>query len=111
MTKFKTNKKALAFKGAAVLIIAALLAALVFTGCPQTPTTTPKYKVTFGVEGGNGTIKAEEDGKEINTGTEVEAGKTVTFTATANSGYKFVKWQCNGTERTPALPQQCTRTR
>lgn len=34
MTKFKTNKKALAFKGAAVLIIAALLA-LVFTACKQ----------------------------------------------------------------------------
>ena len=99
MTKFKTNKKAQAFKRAAALIIAALMAALVFTGCPQTPKpTTPKYKVTFGVEGGNGTIKAEEDGKEINTGTEVEAGKTVTFTATANSGYKFVKWQCNGTD-------------
>lgn len=34
MTKFKTNKKALAFKGAAVLIIAALLT-LVFTACKQ----------------------------------------------------------------------------
>lgn len=99
MTKFKTNKKAQTFKRAAALIIAALMAALVFTGCPQTPKpTTPKYKVTFGVEGGNGTIKAEADGKEINTGTEVEAGKTVTFTATANSGYKFVKWLCNGSD-------------
>lgn len=102
MIKNSNNtKKAKVFtvRGAAALIIAALMAALVFTGCPQTPKpTTPKYKVTFGVEGGNGTIKAEEDGKEINTGTEVEAGKTVTFTATANSGYKFVKWQCNGTD-------------
>ena len=34
MTKCKTNKKVSAFKGVAVLIIAAILA-LVFTGCPQ----------------------------------------------------------------------------
>jgi len=109
MTKNSNNKKAHAFKRAAALITAALMAALVFTGCPHKPKeepkpTTPKYKVTFVVEGGNGTIKAEADGKEINTGTEVEEGKTVTFTATANSNYELEKWTLNGKEENGTAP-------
>ena len=109
MTKNSNNKKAHAFKRAAAFITAALMAALVFTGCPHKPKeepkpTTPKYKVTFAVEGGNGTIKAEADGKEINTGTEVEEGKTVTFTATANSNYELEKWTLDGKEENGTAP-------
>ena len=68
-------------KGGAALVTAALIvltlgAALVFTACPNnaggsgsgggTPPT-PKHAVTFGVDGGHGTLKAKADG-----GTETE---------------------------------------
>ncbi|WP_239447019.1 hypothetical protein [Treponema sp. Marseille-Q4523] len=66
-------------------------AALVFTGCSNgsdsggsTPPL-PKHAVTFSVEGGNGTIKAEVDGREIHTGDTVEQGKIVEFTATPDN--------------------------
>ncbi|MGI5085671.1 formylglycine-generating enzyme family protein [Treponema putidum] len=55
------------------------------------------YTVTFGVEGTNGTLKAEVDGNEINTGDSVQDGKTVTFTATPSSGYKVKEWKVDGT--------------
>lgn len=59
---------------------------------------TPTYAVAFGVDGENGTVKAKADG-----GTEtavslisVEKDKTVTFTATTNSGYKVKEWKVDG---------------
>ena len=61
-------------------------AALVFTSCSNgsdsgggTPPTS--FAVTFGVDGGNGTIKATVGGTEINSGDMVEQGKIVEFTA------------------------------
>jgi len=103
MTKFKTKHKALcAFKklGAAMLIIATLT--MCFTACKQTSggggggkqTPKPKHKVTFSVEGGNGTLKAKvEDIVETETSPiNVEEEKTVTFIATANDGYKVKGW-------------------
>ncbi len=76
-----------------VLAAFALAALLLFTACPNnaggskpTPSVpTPKHAVTFSVEGGNGTIKAEVDGREIHTGDLVEQGKIVEFTATADN--------------------------
>ena len=56
MTKFRTGKKAYAFRGAAALITAAFLT-LLFTACPNAngnKPTTPKYQVTFSVNGGGG---------------------------------------------------------
>ena len=53
----------------------------------------PKYTVTFGVDGTNGMLKAEVDGNEIHSGDKVTQGKTVTFTATPNSGYKVKEWK------------------
>ncbi|MGI5092005.1 leucine-rich repeat domain-containing protein [Treponema socranskii] len=72
-------------------------------GGTPTPTPTPPVPVscsiTFSVEGGHGTLKAKADG-----GTEtetspisVEKGKTVTFTANPDSGYKVKEWQIFGT--------------
>ena len=100
-----------ALKRAAVLILAAILA-LVFTGCPNnaggsgsgsaTPPTPPtKYAITFSVDSTtpNGTLKAKADGvteTDISPIT-VEQGKTVTFTAVLDSGYKVEKWELNGT--------------
>ena len=99
-------------KGGAALVTAALIvltlgAALVFTACPNnaggsgsgggTPPT-PKHAVTFGVDGGHGTLKAKADG-----GTEtemspinVEKGKTVTFTAVPDTNYKVKEWKLDG---------------
>ena len=55
-------------------------------------------KIDFGVDGGNGTLKAEVDGSEINSGDTVEQGKTVVFTAEpAGSNYAVEKWMNNGT--------------
>ena len=54
------------------------------------PTT---YKITFSVEGGNGTLKAMVDGSEIHTGDTVEQDKIITFTATPNSGYRVKGWK------------------
>ena len=53
-----------------------------------------EYPVTFSVEGGNGTLKATpEGGAETATSPiSVEHGKTVTFTATAETDYKVEKW-------------------
>ena len=63
-------------------------AALVFTSCSNGSDSgggTPKHAVTFGVDGGNGTIKATVDGSEISSGDTVEQGKIVEFTATADN--------------------------
>ena len=101
------NVKALcAFKnlGAVALITATL--AVCFTACKQTgggggggkPTPTPKHAVTFSVDSTtpNGTLKAKSDGGDIASGKEVEEGKTVTFTATANAGYRVKGWTLDG---------------
>ena len=55
-----------------------------------------KFKIHFGVDGANGTLKAKVDGIEINSGDKVEKDKTVTFTATADSGYVVDKWTISG---------------
>ncbi|MFO8066421.1 MAG: hypothetical protein R6U11_02450 [Bacteroidales bacterium] len=53
------------------------------------------YEVTYGVNGDNGTLIAEVDGVEITSGDEVEEGKDVVFTATADAGYKIKEWTVN----------------
>ena len=56
MTKLRTGTKAHTLSGAAALIIAAFLT-LLFTGCPNAhgnKLATPKYQVTFNVDGGGG---------------------------------------------------------
>ena len=87
------NKK----KGIAMLITAAILTlVMLFAGCKhktESKKSEPKYTITFGVDGTNGTLKAMVGGNEINTGDKVAQGKTVTFTATPNSGYKVKEWK------------------
>ena len=93
-----------AFKklGAVALITATL--AMCFTACNQTGNTggesTPKHAITFSVEGGNGTLKAKAEGvPETSTSPiNVEEGKTVTFTATANDGYRVGTWGISPSE-------------
>ena len=112
MTKLRTGKKAHTLRGAAALIIAAFftLAAMAFTACKQPTEPTSKHKVTFNVDGGGGggTLTAKIGETEIKTDTTVEQGKTVTFTATPDKGYKVKGWTLddnavNGTAETYTL--------
>ena len=96
------NKKALAFFGAAALLLAA-----VFTiGCKTETSSdseaeTPpvqKFAVTFSVDGGNGKLKAKAEGVTETAASpiNVEKGKSVTFTATPDSGYRVKGWTLDG---------------
>ena len=92
-------------KRAAALITAAILA-LAFIGCKQpvgaksdeSGTSTHKHKVTFSVDGANGTLKAKVDGAEISSGNKVEQGKTVEFTAEPNTNFAVDKWTNGGSD-------------
>ena len=57
----------------------------------------PKYTITFGVESGTGTLKAQVDGNEIHTGDSVEQGKTFVFTAKPAPDYVVEQWTKGGT--------------
>ena len=101
------NKKTKVFKWAAAL----MLAAMMIVGCKQaqgsssseedkkteTPAAAEKYAVTFGA-GEHGTLKAKADGvtETDKSPISVEKDKTVTFTATANTGYEVDKWSISG---------------
>ena len=55
-----------------------------------------KHTVTFSVDGGNGSLEAEVDGTKINSGDQVEKGKTVEFTAKPFSDYSVDTWSIDG---------------
>ena len=108
MKKSNSKSKALgAFRnlGAVVLMVATL--AVFFTACNQTSggnsggggESTPKHAITFGVEGGNGTLKAKAYGVAETTTSpiNVEEGKTVTFTAEPSANYKVKEWKVGDT--------------
>ena len=108
------NKKTKVFKWAAVM----MLAAMMIVGCkqvqgssssgeenkktetpvtPNTPAAAEKYAVTFGA-GEHGTLKAKAEGI-VETETSpitIEQGKTVTFRATPDSGYRVKGWTRDG---------------
>ena len=60
--------------------------------------TTPleEYPVTFNTLNGNGTLAATVDVTAITTGSQVQKGKNVVFTATPNVGFKLKEWKLNG---------------
>jgi len=60
--------------------------------------TTPieEYPVTFNTVNGNGTLTATVDGTAITTGSQVQKGKNVVFTAAPNEGFKVKEWKLNG---------------
>jgi len=83
-------------------ICIALIAAVMFFGCKQnmgneskTPSQ-PKYTLTFSVDGGNGFLEAKVDGTKINSGDQVEKGKTIVFTAKPFSEYSVDTWSIDG---------------
>ena len=80
----------------------ALIAAVTFFGCKQNmgnESKTPavqKFALTFSVDGGNGSLEAKVDGTKINSGDQVEKGKTVEFTAKPFSDYSVDTWSIDG---------------
>lgn len=52
----------------------------------------PSYAVTYGVNGGNGTLEAKAGSASISTGAPVTAGTDVIFTAEPNDGYEVEGW-------------------
>lgn len=67
-----------------------------YSGTPSTPTT---YTVTATAENGTVTI-TDGSGNTIESGSQVNYGTKLVFTATANSGYEFSSWSVNGTTGT-----------
>jgi uncharacterized repeat protein (TIGR02543 family) len=53
------------------------------------------YAVTFSA-GANGSLSASVDGSEISSGSMVQRGKDVVFTAVPIEGYSVVRWTING---------------
>ena len=100
MTQLRTDKKAHALRGTAAFIVAVFSAAvLLFTGCPNSHSNkpaTPKYKLTFSVDGGGGSLTAKIGETEIKSDSEIEQNKTVIFTATPNTNYVVDKWTIQG---------------
>ena len=111
MTK-SFNKKALGafWKLRSVVLITATLA-MFFTACNQTGgggggKSTPKHVIIFSVDstspnGTGGTLTAKIDGAEpqaqlLTSPASIEEGKTVTFTAKANDGYRMKGWMLDG---------------
>ena len=64
-----------------------------------------EYNVTYSVGAGNGTVTAQVYGEPLDTDSVVEAGTNVTFTATPASGWRFVRWDINGTTITTRSPE------
>ncbi len=56
----------------------------------------PQHSIKFSVDGANGTVKAEVDGKEIHSNDNIKQGKVITFTATPDAGYAVDSWTITG---------------
>ena len=54
------------------------------------------YTINFNVEGGNGKLDAMLDDEDISSGELVEDGRTVTFKAKADAGYRVKGWTLDG---------------
>ena len=54
-----------------------------------------EFAVDFGVVNGNGSLAATVDSESIDTGANVESGKSVVFTATPDNGYQVKEWKDN----------------
>ena len=94
----KLNKgKVLAFKGVLALIVATLMTTLVFIGCKQNAgdegvSTAKKYKVTL-EQTANGNVTVSPT---LPTDGMVEEDTVLTFTATADQGFKVGNWEITG---------------
>lgn len=63
----------------------------------EIPETKPETVVImFGVDVGEGELKAKVDGKEISSPAEIEKGETVVFKAVHSKGWSIKYWKVNG---------------
>lgn len=63
-----------------------------------------KWTVTVTANAANGTVTITDgSGNTIESGSQVNYGTKLVFTATANSGYKFSSWTVNGTTGTESV--------
>ena len=92
------NKKALAFFGAAAILLAAVFTIGCKTDTGSGDPAPETFAVAFSVDGANGTLKAKADGiaETDKSPIVVQKGKTVTFTATPDSGYRVKGWTLDG---------------
>ena len=92
------NKKALAFFGAAGMLLAAVFTIGCKTDVGNSDPAPEMFAVAFSVDGANGTLKAKADGiaETDKSPIVVQKGKTVTFTAAADTYYKVDKWTITG---------------
>jgi hypothetical protein len=68
----------------------------VYNSCTATKENSNTYTVEYEVIGGNGSLLASVNYNPINSGAQVDVGKTVDFTATPNSNYIVKEWKLNG---------------
>ena len=92
------NKKAPAFFGAAAILLAAVFTISCKTDTGSGDPAPEMFAVAFSVDGANGTLKAKADGiaETDKSPIVVQKGKTVTFTAAADTYYKVDKWTITG---------------
>lgn len=70
--------------------------AIVANECFTLTTPIEEYPVTFSTVNTIGTLTATVDGAATTTGSLVQKGKNVVFTAVPNEGYKVKEWKLNG---------------
>ena len=89
------KRKIKIFSFAAILMLAVSVISCKHNVTNNTPET---CSVTFGVDGTGGTLTAKADGiaETEKSPITVEEGKTVTFTAKANDGYRIKAWTLDG---------------
>ncbi|MGP1427999.1 MAG: leucine-rich repeat domain-containing protein [Treponema sp.] len=92
------NKKAPAFFGAAAILLAAVFTIGCKTDVGNSNPAPEMFAVAFSVDGANGTLKATANGiaETDKSPIVVQKGKTVTFTAAADTYYKVDKWTITG---------------
>ena len=66
-----------------------------------------KYKVSYGVEGGHGTLSAMQGAVPINNG-DTEVSGSVVFTATPDAGYRVKEWKLEGGTKSSGGNQEDT---
>lgn len=95
-TQLKNRKTIIRLFSALVLVVGF---ALVATSCCKEDIPAPKPEkviIMFGVEQGDGELRATVDGKQIASRTEIEKGKTVVFEAVHSKSWKIKSWKING---------------
>ncbi|MDO9634815.1 MAG: T9SS type A sorting domain-containing protein, partial [Paludibacter sp.] len=69
---------------------------IVVNECFTLTTPIEEYPVAFNTVNGNGSLTAKVDDTPITTGSQVQKGKNLVFTATPNEGFKVKEWKLNG---------------